>query len=102
MDEDEVNDDEGFRLEYVLQAGPPAVHGGPPTGGPHLLEIVGKGAHMCWPYICQLSFVTDIAATFSRYFVRPWVSPNPEARIFCHALVHSSLITCKDLLVPQQ
>ena len=79
---DESEDEEGFYLEYVLQSGQPAVPGGQPTGGPHLLEIVGKGARVCWPHLCQTAFVTEIAATFSHYFVQPWVSPNPEVGTF--------------------
>ena len=74
----ESEDEEGFYLEYVLQSSQQVVPGGQPTSGPHVLEIIGKGARLCWPHLCQTAFVTEIAAAFSHYFVRPWVSPNPE------------------------
>lgn len=98
-DEDEAEQKQGFYLEYVQQAGVPARSSGSDSGGPHILEIALKGAKVCWPYFCQMTFITEIAATYSHYFVRPWVPPNPQARqSLCLCFFPSPrIITCLQL-----
>jgi len=76
----EAEQEQGLYLGYVQQAGVPAKSGGIDSGGPHILEIALKGAKVCWPYFYQMNFVTEIAATYSHYFVRPWVPSYPQVR----------------------
>ena len=74
----EVAKEEGFFLEYIMQATTPAMNGAPATAGPHVAEIVLKGAKMQYPLATMRSFCHDIVETYSHYIYAPWVSPYPE------------------------
>lgn len=67
----------GFYLEYVLQACPAPDQNAAPLPGPHLMELVLKGASLHWPYLTRMDFVAAIAKNYSACFLRPWVAPNP-------------------------
>ena len=72
---------QGFYLEYVLQACPAPERDAAPLPGPHVLEIILKGASLHWPYLARLDFVMAIAKTYSHCFIKPWTAPNPPVRV---------------------
>lgn len=72
---------QGFYLEHVLQACPAPERDAAPLPGPHVLEIVLKGASLHWPYLARLDFVMAVAETYNHCFTRPWAAPNPPVRL---------------------
>ena len=84
---------QGFYLEYVLQACPTPEAGAAPLPGPHVLEIILKGASLHWPYLARMDFVMAIVEAYSHCFVRPWTAPNPPVRIPLISLSHFSCRT---------
>ncbi len=79
----EEDPQQGFYLEYVLQACPPWEMDAAPLPGPHVLEIILKGASLHWPYLTRLDFAMAVAETYSHCFIRPWAAPNPPVRVPC-------------------
>ena len=73
--------EEGFFLEYVIQAAAPATPATPALPGPHVMEIVLKGAQLTYPLATMHSFCHDIVHTYSHYVYPPWVSPYPQVPI---------------------
>lgn len=70
--------EEGFFLEYVLQAAAPPTSDTPALAGPHVVEIVAKGAQLMYPLGTMRSFGHDIVETYSHFVYPPWVSPYPQ------------------------
>ena len=70
--------EEGFFLEYVMQAAVPATAETPALMGPHVVEIVAKGAQLTYPLASMRSFCHDIVETYSHYVYPPWVAPYPQ------------------------
>ena len=70
-EEQMVDFEHGFSLEYVIQIVRPGQ-------GPHVMEVHLKGAQLQWPYVTQMDFVWDLANAYKHYFVRDWVAPYPE------------------------
>jgi len=46
--------------------------------GPHVMEVVAKGAQITYPHSTMHSFCHDIVETYSHYVFPPWVSPYPQ------------------------
>ena len=72
---------QGFYLEYVVQAGPAPEPDAAPLPGPHVLEIILKGASLHWPYLARMDFVMAIVEAYSHCFIRPWTAPNPPVSL---------------------
>lgn len=70
--------EEGFFLEYVMQAAAPATADTPALAGPHVVEIVAKGAQLMYTLGSMRSFGHDIVETYSHFVYPPWVSPYPQ------------------------
>ncbi len=73
---------QGFYLEYLLQACPASIKDSAPLPGPHVLEIILKGVSLHWPYLARMDFVMAIIETYSHCFIRPWTAPNPSVRVY--------------------
>lgn len=73
--------EEGFFLEYVMQAAAPATPDAPALAGPHVIEIVIKGAQLTYPLGVMRSFGHDIVEAYSHYVYPSWVSPYPQVRL---------------------
>ena len=71
---------QGFYLDYVLQACPAPGQHAAPLPGPHTMELILKGASLHWPYLTRLEFVAAIAEAYSHCFIKPWAAPNPPVR----------------------
>ena len=52
-----------------------------------VLEVVLRGARLIWPWWADLGWALDLAHTYSRYFLVPWVSPNPLVRAWPRYLI---------------
>jgi len=76
---------QGFYLEYVLQACPAPEQNAAPLPDPHTMELILKGASLHWPYLTRLDFVTAIAEAYSHCFIKPWAAPNPPVRYLLQA-----------------
>ena len=81
--------EEGFFLEYVMQAAVPATAETPALMGPHVVEIVAKGAQLTYPLATMRSFCHDIVETYSHYVYPPWVAPYPQV---CIRTTHSQSV----------
>ncbi|CAD7705163.1 unnamed protein product [Ostreobium quekettii] len=64
--------DGGFLLDYVIQTVPPLQE-----CGPHVMDLLLLKAHLCWPYVMDMSWLMDISNIYSGYFWAPTCSPHP-------------------------
>lgn len=76
-------------MEYVLQASAPATKDMPAMTGPHVMEIIAKGAQLTYPLATMHGFCHDIVETYGHFVYPPWVSPYPE--VPSHPRLYSSL-----------